>query len=322
MPNRPDEIEAFKTEIDLRQVALSLGYELNERRSSIGSVVMDHPNGDRILVAVAADGHWIYCSVREHTDAGSVIDLWQRRQGGTLGDVRKGLRPFLGGSTPPPLPRGSKPMTKLAPVERDVLAARARYEGMSPINGYHAYLIELRRIPQALLSAQAFASRVRIDERGNAVFPHFNQGGLCGFEIKNDGFTGFARGGTKGLWASVPTPDDDTLVIAETAIDAISYAALVGDERRRFVSTAGQLNNNQPALLLSAMRKLSPNGRIVMALDNDEGGNDLAARIGHIRDEVDRNDLELVDERPSPAGADWNDVLRSSPLPDDHPGPS
>ena len=322
MSNRSDEIEAFKTEIDLRQVASSLGYELNERRSSVGSVVMDHPNGDRILVAVAADGHWICCSVRDHTDAGSVIDLWQRRQGGTLGDVRKCLRPFLGGSTPPPLPRASKPLPKLAPVARDVLVARAQYEGMSPIDGYHAYLVEQRGIPRTLLSTQAFSSRVRNDRRNNAVFPHFNQEGLCGFEIKNDGFTGFARGGTKGLWASVPTPGDDTLVIAETAIDALSYAALMGVHNRRFVSTAGQLNQDQPALLLSAMRKLRPRGRIVMAFDRDEGGDNLTEQIEHLHDEAGREDLELVDDRPAASGADWNDVLRNSPRRDDRPGPS
>jgi hypothetical protein len=36
---------------------------------------------------------------------------------------------------------------------------------------------------------------VRIDSRGNAVFPHFDGAGLCGYEIKNQRFTGFAAGG-------------------------------------------------------------------------------------------------------------------------------
>ena len=33
------------------------------------------------------------------------------------------------------------------------------------------------------------------------VFPHFDREGPCGYEIKNQGFAGFAVGGTKGLWS-------------------------------------------------------------------------------------------------------------------------
>ena len=42
---------------------------------------------------------------------------------------------------------------------------------------------------------------------------------------------------------------DTELVVCETAIDLLSYAALFGIEGRRFVSTAGALNPEQPALL-------------------------------------------------------------------------
>lgn len=51
----------------------------------------------------------------------------------------------------------------------------------------HPYLEAQRAIPAALLQNDRFAGRVRIDARGNAVFPHFDQEGLCGFKIKNRG---------------------------------------------------------------------------------------------------------------------------------------
>jgi hypothetical protein len=35
---------------------------------------------------------------------------------------------------------------------------------------------------------------IRIDDYGNAVFPHYNREELCGLELKNRGFTGFASG--------------------------------------------------------------------------------------------------------------------------------
>jgi hypothetical protein len=43
----------------------------------------------------------------------------------------------------------------------------------------------------------------KYEARGEApAFPHFDQLGLCGYELKNRNFTGFAPGGEKGLWSS------------------------------------------------------------------------------------------------------------------------
>ena len=66
----------------------------------------------------------------------------------------------------------------------------------------HPYLEVERGLSPALLGLPRFAGRVRIDGMGNAVFPHFDQAGLCGYEIENRNFTGFLRGGEKGLWFS------------------------------------------------------------------------------------------------------------------------
>jgi hypothetical protein len=48
---------------------------------------------------------------------------------------------------------------------------------------------------------------------------------VCGYEIKNRDFTGFARGGSKGLWLSHTEPDDTRMVSCESAIDALSHAS-------------------------------------------------------------------------------------------------
>ncbi len=56
--------------------------------------------GDKIIVAKGEDGHWVYFSVRDdRLDNGSIIDFEQSRQSGTLGDVRKALRPWLSGAS-------------------------------------------------------------------------------------------------------------------------------------------------------------------------------------------------------------------------------
>ena len=73
--------------------------------------------------------------------------------------------------------------------------------------------------PETLLLPR-FAGCVRVDARHNALFPHYDRAGLCGFEIKNKDFTGFAAGGVKGLWYSAAKPTDTALVLVESAIDA------------------------------------------------------------------------------------------------------
>jgi len=312
MTTRPDELNAMKRSVNLTEYAASCGYELDRRASSRSSVVMVHPDGDKVVIARARhDGHWIYFSVRDPSDSGTIIDFAQRRGGGSLGNVRKQLRPWIGAtdSPPPPRPARSSFAQDLEPITRDLVAVRAAYEDMRPLGGYHRYLVEERGLPIALLADPRFRDRLRVDARGNAVFPHFNRDGLCGFELKNAGFTGFAKAGAKALWPSSIRPDDRNLIIAESAIDALSYAALHGHAGARFVSLAGQVSPEQVELVAAAIEKL-PAGRVTLAFDNDEAGDRLTARFEDVFAEVGRAELALRVHRPEARGADWNDELR------------
>jgi hypothetical protein len=328
MTTRPDELEAFKTEINLSEIMAAFGYALDRKATSRNSAAMVHPGGDKLIVARGHDGHWVYFSVRDPGDNGTVIDFVQRRTGENLGHVRRRLRDWLRSPAPAQVHRVDPScfVPSLEPITRDAAQVRARYEDMTPIAGYHPYLVEQRQLPPGLLGQDIFRDRIRADGRGNAVFPHYTHDGLSGYEIKNTDFTGFAKGGTKGLWGSRKRDDDITLVIAETAIDALSYAALAGHHRSRFLSVAGELNTHQPALIVSAIQNLPAGGEVVLAMDNDPGGDRLTDLLAGAFHEADRNDLELRDERPPVRGTDWNDVLRTTtppPLsaePDQGPG--
>jgi hypothetical protein len=74
---------------------------------------------------------------------------------------------------------------------------------------------------------------------------------LCGYEIKNRGFTGFAAGGQKDMWFSHARPDDKRLVLAESAIDAPSHAALFPDaeDQTRYASLGGKPSSRQTGLV-------------------------------------------------------------------------
>lgn len=111
-------------------------------------------------------------------------------------------------------------------------------------------------------------------------------------------------------------------MFAESAIDALSYAALHPDERARYASTGGAMNPNQPALIAAAIAKMGQGSRIVIATDNDAGGRDLAGQIEAIAAESGRADMDIRQDLPAEEGADWNDVLKKSlpPIPSPRPG--
>src|SRR4051812_14489178 len=96
MLERDTELELFKRRINLTEYAAGHGYCLVRDKRGRTSVVMENTTGDKVVLARDVDGHWIYFSVHNDADNGSIVDFVQNRQGGSLGDVRKELRPWIG----------------------------------------------------------------------------------------------------------------------------------------------------------------------------------------------------------------------------------
>lgn len=295
------ELEHFKKSIDLRSFAASRGYVRDKRESSENCTVMRAPNGDKIVIIVAQkSGDWVYYSVRDDRDNGTIIDFLQWRGGGSLGEVRKILRAWSGGSVKhedfgPPL----------LPVSRDRGAVLTAWGRATPCVSL-PYLTS-RGLGPEVLALPNFLDRVRVDQRGNALFPHFDGAGLCGFEIKNQRFTGFATGGTKGLWFSLVVGEVKSLVLCESAIDALSFHVLNATEGARYMSTGGALNPLQPALLRSAMEKLPVGASVLLAFDRDAGGEKLVEAVRAVAPSS--AELRRV-HPPEGMGKDWNDYLK------------
>jgi hypothetical protein len=280
---------------------------------------MEH-GGDKVVIKRNSNGHYVYFSVRDDDDNGTLIDFAQRRKGLNLGQVRKELRPWIGRPTSP-LPLFSK----LENSAKDRSAVERNYSRM-PIAARHPYLEQERKIPPALLGSARFAGRIRADEHGNAVFPHFDECGLCGFELKNRNFTGFAKGGEKGLWESHDQDEDTAIVIAESAIDALSHAALFPNTGARYRSIGGAVNDRQPLLIRAAIAELPANAEVICAMDNDKDGRKLATMVEDAFKSAGRPDLCFKLDLPSTEGEDWNQLLKTRPLPANsfpiaHPSP-
>src|SRR5437867_5162121 len=241
--NLPSELDAFKRRIDLRQFAASLGYQMDRRESWRGNTVLRR-GADKIIVKRNGNGHYVFFSVRDDDDHGTLIDFLQRRQNLSLGAVRQILRPWIG------RPAASPQFPGLESTSPNRMHVECTYRRMANAQRL-PYLEHQRGVPADVLLAPRFAGRMRIDSRGNTVFPHFDAAGLCGYEIKNCGFTGFAAGGQKGLWLSHTRRDDRRLILAESAIDALSYAALFPDaqDQTRYASLGGKPSLRQTGLI-------------------------------------------------------------------------
>ena len=291
---RDDELEHFKG-LNLGELASSHGYALDRRESSRSSLVMRHADGDKIILATGEDGHAVFFSVKADA-SGSVIDFVMYRQGVNLGHARKILRAYA----PPSFPTApALHIPKPRPIPRDRAALAVQWHRFEPCRP--AYL-ESRGLTAVTIAA--FADRLRTDGRGNTVFRHDDREGLCGWEAKNRGFTGFAAGGRKALFACRAGMQRDEnpprLVVAESAIDAMSYhqhdpaPALV-------LSFGGELSPEQGELLRHVLTKY-PTAEIVTATDNDAQGEAYAALIEEARPDAVR--------ARTPTGKDWNDAIK------------
>lgn len=282
--------------------------------------------GDKVVIKLDGDGHYVYFSVRDERDNGSIIDFVQHRKRLSLGEVRKELRPWLRPASPGgyagtgPAARTASlpgspsllpaPFPPLEKTGKNRLQVETEYRRMRDAPR-HPYLEQERRLPAALLGSDRFAGRIRIDAHGNAVFPHFDEQGLCGYELKNRNFTGFAKGGEKGLWLSHTKPDDDRAVFAESAIDALSHAALHLAEHTSYASVGGEPSPKQPGLVKAAILQMPPGSEIVSAMDCDKAGRALSEMIGEAVGQSGRSDISFRVHSPANEGDDWNDVLKA-----------
>jgi hypothetical protein len=289
------ELEQFKSEVNLVDLAAWYGYELIRKESSRASAVMAHPDGDKVVIATAPDGHGIFFSVRKDRCSGSVVDFVMHRESASLGVARLVLRRFMGIGTPQ-----SQVRFKPEVITATMPALYAQWLRMNPYPPAPGYL-EYRGLASSTIAA--FSDRIRIDGRGNVVFRHDDLHSLCGWELKNRGFTGFSGGGRKALFAarigiaaraSVPL-----VVISESAIDVMSYYQLK-PLPGAYLSFAGAIAAGQQELLAWIVNRY-PEAQVIAATDNDVPGERYASQLCQIR-------AGVVRDCP-PIGKDWNDTL-------------
>ncbi|MEL4898038.1 DUF3991 and toprim domain-containing protein, partial [Crocosphaera sp. Alani8] len=297
------ELDKFKTDINLADYAQANGYSIDKKKSSVNCLVLKDNQGDKILVGVnQSDGHYFYSSVNNDRDSGSIIDFIQNRRTLNLGEVRKELRPWINEpSNPPYSPK--QPTPKLTPSSPDRHKIITQFEGFQAIVT-HPYLTR-RGISQQTSNDPRFQGRIYTDSHNNVIFPHADREGVCGYEMRNQQFKSFSKGGIKGLWASNGSPDDTTLVICESPLDCLSYHQLFPDDTTRYFATGGTLSDKQKTLLKGVFEKFhNKGGHIMIATDKDEAGQELEQELRNIAPETAQ--INRIVPRHH---KDWNETL-------------
>ncbi|MBU2708716.1 DUF3991 and TOPRIM domain-containing protein [Zooshikella marina] len=300
-----DELERFKTDIDLVQYAASRGFEIVRSESSKSCQKLRIGKEEQILVFKdKGGGHYVYKSVYNEDNKGSIIDFVQKMDHCNLGEVRKKLRDFA--RMPKPEIKGYN--GKLQSVEKDILAVQSEYFSTDICND--SKYLNSRGISNNTINNPRFFGTMKVGQYNNILFPHYNEKGLCGFEKKNKNFTGFVEGGEKGLWLSRSrTGKDNTLVVSESAIDALSHYELKPSSYTRYASIGGSMNENQPQLLAKMFKSLPSHMKVVGAFDNDKQGEAFSKQVEGILKE---NNPALSYERDIPTAKDFNKQLTDS----------
>lgn len=300
--NMTDELERFKSEISLIDFAqIEFGYELIKKESSASSKILKC-GGDKIIVT-RQDGHDVYFSTGDDRDNGSIIDFFQKRKNVNLGQVRKELRQWLPGAKKPSLRRPTRAPEHAQAVTKDRAGVIQHWEQMQPYNG--SYLTRERGIDPSIIRQ----FDVKQDAHGNACFAHRDHSGITGWESKNNGFTGFVKGGDRRItWNRIDDLPLKKIVICEAAIDCMSYAQLRHEPGTGYMSTSGtQFNDEQREQLGQLLAKAAGMGaKIVLAMDADAAGDKMAQELVSMAPQG----AKVVREVPE-VGKDWNDALRA-----------
>lgn len=302
--NRDDELQRFKTDIDLISYCAGCGFEIDLSESSRTSTIMrrgPQKTGEKIGVAIDTDGHWVYSDLR-NGKGGSIIDFVQHTQNLNLGQVRKELRSAAGIINEIPVAERPKKPERSTANRQTVFHA---YIKTRPLNGRHDYLQNERGIDADILRDLRFDKMIKVDDRGNAIFPHFDEKGLSGYEIRGHGYKGFSKNGEKSIWCSANVRTAKEVIFVEGAINALSHAQLNRNPDAAYVSIGGQMSDSQKEIVAYAMSRAHERGAaLVLATDADDAGEKHAQALRSLAPEA----ATLYRESPQ-ADSDWNEQL-------------
>jgi len=295
------ELNRFKTQINLAEFATAFGYYKDKEKSSINAPVMRHENGDKIIIGKdRSDGHYIYFNPNDEGDSGTIIDFVKNRTGETLGYIRKRLRSWIRNPQPQeniPVKASTKDALRIANIWSAI------EETTDPFDSHWGvHRVTLNRL-----------QKMRNVKRGKDHEYYFalsDINGICGIERRTREDKHIIKGSAKGVFVDGEMEAKE-IVIFESPVDMISYMELhnqIYDTDRYYVCTMGSIGESA-GKSLETIFTYNKDANIIVAVDNDQGGDTITNKIAEILNQVDGGLERAV--RHKPITKDWNDDLKA-----------
>jgi hypothetical protein len=298
------ELDELK-QIDLVAFVERYGYRMDTRKSSKAAgadkVMRREADDDKLLVKETPDGSWAWCSCRDWNERGSIVDFVRREEGCGFVEAVQWLRGQACTNHFPSHKSRSKACEPASQGQADGFRKKvcavwcaAKWEPEP------AYLLS-RGLSPATLGDPRFVDTFRVDRSGNVIFPHRDRIGMCGYELRREGFKSFGAGTHKGLWFSKNLSEAKSLLLCEAPINCMSHYQIHGGDSA-YVGTGGTPSASQRDLLTGLLAKAADRGvSVYSAFDNDEAGDKYAEMIQLFSpDRI---------ERLTPFDNDWNEDL-------------
>lgn len=269
-----DELNYFKSHINLVNYAQELGYCVIPKESTSNSIKLKSLN-QTIIISKANNNHYIYYNATTNK-CGTIIDFLKEHKNYNLGKIRQELKKYLGHTASSATIINEKSNKKNVEKQYDLTAIKNKYSQTQAIS-CHSYLLK-RGISQEIQNSSKFQGKIRVNQYNTLVFPYYNKNGLCGFELKSINFKGFCKGGEKGLWASNNITEANKIVIVESVLDALSYEQLHGSSSTAYIGIGGQVTYKQLNLLKNIFEKYQ-NSQFISCVDNDLAGEKLHQKL-------------------------------------------
>ncbi len=295
MGNR-EELERFKTDINIADVAINMGYEIDKKKSSRKSIVLKI-GGDVIIVSRNSNGHYVYFNPNDNRDSGTIIDFIQKRTNKNLGQVRKLLRQYM---------QSDNRIQQLEISDTNEIKERyktldkfsKRWEELKQKDRKDALYRNTRGI-QASTLEKVDNLAYEEDER-RFYLPIFNENGICGLYQLDRAMRGklFIKGSIKGIWANrMPDKNITKIVITESPVDSLSAIELKrGDEDEDttlHIATLGRMGQEAKAALKKIFSYFK-DVKLIIATDQDEAGAEIAGEIAELAKEAGLNNVNRL----------------------------
>ena len=284
------------------------GYLLDKPESTRNALKYRAGKGETIIVNHEGRGWWDTGS----DEKGDVFSLVQHLTPGLkFWDVCRELGHLVGLE-----PKGAEYVRERKARTPDVAPALRWKEKKELTSGTKiwAYPTEARCLPERVPRRPILTGCIR-DGYHAAWFCHRDDTGtVCGAELRGPETKGMCLSGTvKTLFRFQPglARTVRRLVVCESAIDALSYAALDSERTREtmYSSTAGGMGPETVEALTAELVEMAkdPAAVLVAATDNDEPGNRYAGRLADLAREA---GVRVIRRIPHSDAKDFNDALK------------